>query len=196
MSAQPQAQPRQRTGDPARRFEDVRRIAVLRGGGLGDLMFALPAVESLASAYPEAEITLLGMPLHRALLQDRPSPFTSVELLPVRPGVRDGVEDPAATADFVRRMRERQFDLGVQVHGGGRNSNPFLLELGARRLRLTEDEREVRDERSRPGAPVTVVLHPGATDPPRRWPTESYAALATALATDGADIVVVGDASE
>ena len=164
-----------------------------------------------------------------------------MELLPVRPGVRDGVEDPAATADFVRRMRERQFDLGVQVHGGGRNSNPFLLELGARhtvgtrsedappldrtvpylyyqhevlralevvglagacpavlepRLRLTEDEREVRDERSRPGAPVTVVLHPGATDPRRRWPTESYAALATALATDGADVVVVGDASE
>jgi ADP-heptose:LPS heptosyltransferase len=219
----------------------VRRIALLRGGGLGDLMFALPAAEALAAAYPDAEITLLGMPLHAALLQGRPSPFAVVEVLPPRPGVRDGVEDPAATAAFVERMRAQQFDLAVQVHGGGRNSNPFLLELGARhtvgnrtedavplertlpylyyqhevlralevvglagawpvdlepRLRLTEDERALRRNPRPPGTPGTVVLHPGATDPRRRWPTASFAELATALAGDGADVVVVGDASE
>ena len=30
--------------DPSWRSSDILRIAVLRGGGLGDLMFALPAV--------------------------------------------------------------------------------------------------------------------------------------------------------
>jgi ADP-heptose:LPS heptosyltransferase len=219
----------------------VQRIALLRGGGLGDLMFALPAAESLAAGYPDAEITLLGMPLHAALLQGRPSPFAAVEVLPPRPGVRDGVEDPAATAAFLERMRAQQFDLAVQVHGGGRNSNPFLLELGARhtvgtrtedaaplertvpylyyqhevlralevvglagacpvelepRLRLTEDERALRRQARGSGAPVTVVLHPGATDPRRRWPTAPFAELATALAGDGAEVVVVGDATE
>ena len=34
-------------GDLGPRFDDVRRIAVLRGRGIGDLMFVLPAVESL-----------------------------------------------------------------------------------------------------------------------------------------------------
>jgi ADP-heptose:LPS heptosyltransferase len=219
----------------------VQRIALLRGGGLGDLMFALPAAESLAAAYPDAEITLLGMPLHAALLEDRPSPFSAVEVLPCRPGVRDGVEDPAVTGAFLARMRARRFDLAVQVHGGGRNSNPFLLELGARhtvgtrtddaaplertipylyyqhevlralevvglagacpvdlepRLRLTDDERTLRRGTRPRGTAGTVVLHPGATDPRRRWPAASFAELATALAGEGADVVVVGDASE
>ena len=225
-------------GEPAPPFADVRRIAVLRGGGLGDLLFALPAAEALAAAYPGAELTLLGMPLHAALLDGRP-PFARVELLPVRPGVRDGVEDPARTAAFVQRMREQRFDLAVQVHGGGRNSNPFLLALGAThtvgtrtedaaalertipyayyqhevlralevvglagaapvdlepRLRLTEAEQQVRTgARTRP---PTVVLHPGATDPRRRWPAAAFAALATDLARDGCTVVVVGDAAE
>ena len=228
-------------GEPGALFADVARIAVLRGGGLGDLLFALPAAEALAAAYPEAELTLLGMPAHAALLADRDSPFTDVEVLPRRPGVRDGEEDPAATAAFLERVRGRRFDLAVQVHGGGRNSNPFLLALGARhtvglrtpdaaalertvpylyyqhevlralevvglagalpvdlepRLRLSEREQSLRRQAAAPGAPRIVVLHPGATDPRRRWPTASFAALATALAADGAEVVVVGDASE
>ena len=107
---------------------------MLRGGGIGDLMFVLPAVESLAAAYPGAEITLLGMPSHAALLADRPAPFSAVEVLPVHPGrARGGPPvDPAATEAFVARLRSARFDLAVQAHGGGGNSNPFLLRLGAR----------------------------------------------------------------
>jgi ADP-heptose:LPS heptosyltransferase len=226
-------------GEPAPRFDGVRRIAVLRGGGLGDLVFALPAAEALAATYPEAELTLLGTPGHAALLGGRPSPFAAVEVLPVRPGVRDGVEDPAATEAFLARMRDRRFDLAVQVHGGGGNSNPFLLGLGARhtvglraegapalertvpylyyqhevlralevaalagapavdlepRLRLTPAEQELR--RAAVAGQPTVVLHPGATDPRRRWPPTAFAAVASALAADGAEVVVVGDESE
>lgn len=114
------------------RFHDVERIAVLRGGGLGDLLFAYPALSALAAAYPEAAITLLGVPLHAELLRDRPGPVTGVEVLPYAPGVRPGPANSEATADFFTAMRSREFDLAVQIHGGGRNSNPFLLELGAR----------------------------------------------------------------
>ena len=53
----------------AERFPDVARIAVLRGGGLGDLVFALPAIAALRSAYPGATITLLGSAAHAALLR-------------------------------------------------------------------------------------------------------------------------------
>src|SRR3954470_19728720 len=63
-------------------FPSIEQIAVLRGGGLGDLLFALPAVEALAAAYPDARLTLLGMPLHRELLAGRLHAGLDVEELP------------------------------------------------------------------------------------------------------------------
>ena len=41
-----------------------------------------------------------------------------------------------------------------------------------------------------------AVLHPGATDPRRRWPPENFAAVGRALATEGIRPVVVGTAEE
>jgi hypothetical protein len=38
---------------------------------------------------------------------------------------------PAAVDRFFARMRAERFDLAVQLHGGGRHSNPFLRRLGA-----------------------------------------------------------------
>lgn len=123
---------RSSVGALAPRFPGVRRIAVLRGGGLGDLVFAVPALDALRVAYPDAHITLLGAPSAVPVLAGRPdSPIDAVELPPPTPGVRDGEVNEAATREFVERMRERGFDLAVQMHGGGRNSNPFLLRLGA-----------------------------------------------------------------
>ncbi|HEX2856402.1 MAG TPA: glycosyltransferase family 9 protein [Propionibacteriaceae bacterium] len=113
------------------RFDGVRSIAVLRGGGLGDVLFAVPALEALAAAYPDARITLLGTPLHAQLFEGRPGPVAEVAVLPHAEGVRRGPVDPRELDAFVAAIRERRFDLGVQVHGGGRFSNPFLLSLGA-----------------------------------------------------------------
>lgn len=137
-------------GRAAPRFPDVRRAAVLRGSGLGDLVQSLPAAEALAAAYPDAALTLLGTPGHLALLADRPSPYRTLLALPARPGVQAGVEDPAATAAFLAHARAQRYDLAVQLHGGGRNANPFLLGLGARHTvgSRTEDAPEL--ERWRP----------------------------------------------
>ncbi|PPF52328.1 glycosyltransferase family 9 protein [Clavibacter michiganensis] len=228
----------------AETFPDVRSIAVLRGGGLGDLIFALPAIAALRAAYPGAHVTLLGTPLHRALLAGRPGAPDEIEVLPVAHGVRDvpGTDpDPEEIEAFTARMRERRFDLAVQVHGGGRNSNPFLLRLGARHTVGTATADAERLERVIPyvyyqhevmrglevaglagaqvadlepvvevtdaerGAAAThvtgapgglVVIHPGATDPRRRWPVESFAEVARRAAADDAQVVVVGDASD
>jgi ADP-heptose:LPS heptosyltransferase len=45
------------------------------------------------------------------------------------------------------------------------------------------------------GRPI-VVLHPGATDPRRRWPAERFAAVASQLRSDGFAVVVTGVAAE
>jgi ADP-heptose:LPS heptosyltransferase len=223
------------------RFEDVRRIAVLRGGGLGDMMFAVPAIEALAAAYPEAEITLLGTEAHATLFRGRPGPVHHVEPLPFAAGVRPGPEDPQAVEAFMERMRAREFDLAVQLHGGGRNSNPFLLRLGARHTVGTRTEDAAPLERSvpylyyqhevlralevvglagaaptalqpqlaalpeeeelaarwlDPGRPSLVTIHPGATDPRRRWPASSFADVAARAATDGSQVLLVGDEAD
>ncbi|WP_144758650.1 glycosyltransferase family 9 protein [Curtobacterium sp. 9128] len=228
-----------RIGQGGERFEGVREIAVLRGGGLGDLMFAMPAIDALASAYPEARVTLLGTPAARALLDGRTGAVHAFEELPVHPGVRDSGEGAPTLEDFEQRLRGR-FDLAVQLHGGGRNSNPFLLRLGAPhtvgtatedaevlerwvryvyyqhevlrglevaalagaepvtldpRIAVTDAERAAVRERL--GVDHTLVaMHPGATDPRRRWSPERFAAVAVARLAVGDDVVLVGDDSD
>lgn len=223
-------------------WPDVRRIAVLRGGGLGDLLFAVPAMTALRAAYPDAELVLLGTRLHRELLTGRPSPVTEVRPLPP---YRD-VHEPAG-AVFDEAMQRAWFealkpvDLAVQLHGGGRNSNPFLRRLqprylvGARTPDAAEADRwlpfryyqhevlRALEVAGLAGAPpvelepsitVTgadraaadevlaglpdplVVIHPGATDPRRRWPAERFAEVAEKLAADGCGVVVIGAPDE
>jgi ADP-heptose:LPS heptosyltransferase len=114
----------------------VERIAVLRAGeALGDFIFCLPALEALRAAYPEAEISLLACPWHQALLDGRAAPVDRVIAVPPSTGVREeagAVEDPDELAGFFERMRAERFDVALQMHGGGRWSNPFVLRLGAR----------------------------------------------------------------
>lgn len=110
----------------------ARKIAVLRANALGDLVFCLPALHSLRAAYPDSEIVLLGGHVHHALLTGRPSPVDRVEIVPAAPGLVEGEVDAARLDEFVERMRRERFDLAIQMHGGGRTSNPFVLGLHAR----------------------------------------------------------------
>jgi ADP-heptose:LPS heptosyltransferase len=118
-------------GPVGTRLRKIARIAVLRGGGLGDLLLAEPAIRSLADTYPDAEVVLLGTPAHQELLSGRPSPVQEVRVLPVAQGVYepDGATEDAL--ELTRFFRDQAFDLAVQLHGGGRWSNPFLRRLGA-----------------------------------------------------------------
>ncbi len=115
--------------------DDVRKIIVLRANGLGDFMFALPALHSLRAAYLEAEIVLLGLPWHKLFLAGRPSPVDRVIPVPPAAGIREGPglrEDAGKTEDFFRSLLKERFDLAIQLHGGGRFSNPFIRRAGAR----------------------------------------------------------------
>lgn len=226
------------------RISAVRKIAVVRANGIGDYCFALPALAALRAAYPDAEIVLLGKPWHAQFLRHRPESVDRVVAVPpyggvsAEPGAR---EDAGHLEQFFRDMQEERFDLGLQLHGGGRYSNPFTLRLKARVTAGLRAEDAVALDRSIPyiyfqpevlrylevvslvgAAPVTVepavavtstdeseiealgltrdpalaVIHPGATDPRRRWPTEHFAAVGRALVEAGARVAVIGNADE
>jgi ADP-heptose:LPS heptosyltransferase len=120
-----------RSGPPV---PDVRRIAVLRAGGLGDLVAVLPALDALRAAYPDAEILLLCAPIHAELMTDRPGPVDRVLVVPCTRGIREPAPweavDEAEIAAFLAGLPP--IDLALQLHGGGGYSNPFVRRLGAR----------------------------------------------------------------
>lgn len=111
--------------------EKITQIAILRGGGLGDVLFAMPAMDALAAAYPDAKITLLGTAMHQRLLAHRPGAPHEVQVLPEH-ALDGGACSRGECEDFFARMRQRHFDLAVQLHGGGRFSNRAVAMLGAR----------------------------------------------------------------
>ncbi|MFC4376086.1 glycosyltransferase family 9 protein [Nocardia halotolerans] len=112
------------SGPNTRPFPGVDRIVVLCGGGMGDLLLALPAVQALAAAYPAARITLLGSALQAALLCSRPGPVADVRVL-APPGGR-------AEAEQLADIGSEGVDLGVALHGGDGWSNHLLWRIGAR----------------------------------------------------------------
>ena len=117
------------------RVSDVRKIAVLRANALGDFIFILPAMEALRATYPNAEIVLLGKQWHSAFLRDRPGPIDRVVVVPPYGGVSEKSEymgDANEHDRFFTTMLRERFDLALQVHGGGRYSNPFVTRLGAK----------------------------------------------------------------
>ena len=139
---------------------DVRSIAVLRANGIGDLMFALPALDAIRAAYPAAHVALLATPWHEAFWAERPGPIDEVMVVPISRGVReepDRTSDAADLEDFFARARARRFDLAIQLHGGGAHSNPFVARLGAR---TTAGLRAA-------GAPASSARSPTATTSPR-----------------------------
>jgi ADP-heptose:LPS heptosyltransferase len=113
----------------------VRKIAVMRALVLGDLIFSLPALEALHSTYPEAEIVYLGRRWHKDFVPGRVPGVRRV--VPFNPSPVDYEDlgfliDPHDARSFFQQMQAEQFDLALQMHGGGHNANPFVRRLGAR----------------------------------------------------------------
>ncbi|MUG94667.1 hypothetical protein F7734_20800 [Scytonema sp. UIC 10036] len=72
---------------------------------------------------------MLGLDWHAAFLKNRPSPIDRVVVIPRSCGVRGDAnteEDSAELADFFAKMVAEKFDVAIQIHGGGRYSNPFV----------------------------------------------------------------------
>ncbi len=112
-------------------LENTGKIAVVRANGLGDFIFVLPALEALRRTYPQAEIVYLGLDWHVNFIKERPFPVDRVIAIPGG-ALTEGLKERPPMEDFFEEMAAEKFDLAIQLHGGGRNSNPFLLRLGAR----------------------------------------------------------------
>lgn len=220
---------------------DVKKIAILRALVLGDLIFILPAIESLRRAYPQAEFILLARPWAKDFVENR---FPGIcRVITFRSSPHD-FEDlgylihPEDAEWFFPQMQAEGIDIAISMQGGGVNGIPFLkrmnprVTIATREPRATEPDRWLVHDfyqnevirglelsRLAGGAPADwtprlpvlpcdreaaaehlsevkrpyVVLHAGARDIRRCWPTEKYAALGDALIRRyGVDVVLTG----
>lgn len=116
---------------PYLEVRDVRRIALLQALHLGDFLCAVPAMRAVKGRYPEAEITLIGLPWVRSIL-DRYPYLDRFSEFPGYSGLEGIPDDPTGTEAFLQEARGYGYDLAIQMHGDGRLSNAFVAQLGAR----------------------------------------------------------------
>jgi lipopolysaccharide heptosyltransferase II len=107
----------------------IERIAIFRALHLGDLLLAVPAFRALRAAYPQAEISLIGLPWARWFVErfdgyiDRLIEFNGF------PGITEVDYDPERANAAIAELRAHPFDLLIQLHGSGETSNRFIAAI-------------------------------------------------------------------
>ena len=106
-----------------------RKIAIFRALYLGDLLLAVPALRSIRTGFPDAEITLIGLPWAASFARrfsryiDRFVEFVGY------PGIQEVDADPEKCKAELEEQRAYGYDLVIQMHGSGRVSDEFALAL-------------------------------------------------------------------
>lgn len=122
-----------------------RRIAVFRALQLGDLLCAVPAWRALRAAWPDAHLTLIGLPWARDFAQRYGHYLDGFIEFPGAPGLPEREADAGAYPAFVQRVRALQLDLLVQMHGSGELTNPLAAGWDARAVAAFHRGADERD---------------------------------------------------
>jgi ADP-heptose:LPS heptosyltransferase len=104
---------------------------VLRASRIGDWLCATPALRALRRALPQAEISLVTLPMLHDLARRSPH-IDRVFDFPGYPGIAEQLFDARRAAKFFQEIQSGNIDLAIQMQGSGVFSNPFALMLGAR----------------------------------------------------------------
>src|SRR5512133_1179532 len=108
-----------------------RKVVLFRASRIGDFVCATPAFRAFRAALPDAEITLVGLPLVADLAARCPS-LDRFEPFPGMPGIAEQFFEARRSVEFFGRLQAERFDVAVQMHGSGVYANPIVLMFGAR----------------------------------------------------------------
>lgn len=114
--------------------EKVKKILIFRALQIGDMLCSIPAIRALKNGYPNAEITLVGLPWAKMLIERFPNYFDSLINFPGYPGFPEQQVHRAAIPDFLKHIQQQNFDLALQMQGSGVISNPLVDLFGAKNI--------------------------------------------------------------
>ena len=104
----------------------INRIIIFRALQLGDMLCAVPAFRALRKAYPNAKITLAGLPWASSFVARFDAYFDDFIWFPGYPGLPEQQVNPQLFTTFLSKVQQQQFDLALQMQGNGTLINPMV----------------------------------------------------------------------
>jgi ADP-heptose:LPS heptosyltransferase len=114
--------------------KEIKKIAIFRALQLGDMLCAIPAIRALRKAFPEANITLIGLPWAKTLCALYPQYFNDFIPFPGYPGLPEQAFDAIEFYGFLGKVQSEGFDLVLQIQGSGVISNAIVSLFNAKNI--------------------------------------------------------------
>lgn len=113
---------------------EIHSIGIFRALYLGEMLCIIPAIRALKRCYPNATLTLIGLPWQKDFVKRFSHYFDNFIDFPGWPGLPE--QDPRKDdiVRFLQQVREQKFDLLLQMHSNGFIANNMCLLWGARHL--------------------------------------------------------------
>lgn len=105
---------------------EIKKIAIFRALQLGDMLCSIPAIRALRNAYPQAHITLIGLPWAKALPERFPQYFNAFKPFPGYPGLPEQPFAAKAFTTFLMQIQQEEYDLVLQMQGNGSLTNSLV----------------------------------------------------------------------
>jgi ADP-heptose:LPS heptosyltransferase len=109
-----------------------KKIAIFRALYLGDMLCIIPTVRAIRNAYPNAEITLIGLPWQSEFAKRYFKYFDDFIIFPGWPGLPEQEPDEEKINTFLQEVRTKQFDIIFQMQGNGMQTNYACMTWGSK----------------------------------------------------------------